>query len=152
MSEIARIRDQLERAHRGSAWHGPSLREILVGVDSDTASSRPIPNGHTIRELVVHVTAWENEAVARLRGGASPDMPPERDWPEGAEGKRAWEALVGELDRSHERLMSAIGELDDDSLDQLVTGHPTSIYHLLHGVIQHNLYHAGQMVLLKKAT
>ncbi len=149
MSEVARIRDQLERANRGGAWHGPSIREILNGVDSETASSRPIPSGHTIRELVVHVIAWEREAAARLEGAGSDDLPPEKDWPT---GPAAWDALLDELDASHDRLMSVIGELDDDALDKPVAGHPATTYHLLHGVIQHNLYHAGQMSILKKAT
>lgn len=151
MSELARIGDQLERAHRGNAWHGPALREILAGVGSSAAASRPVPGGHTIVELVVHVIAWQDEAVARLVGTGSHELPPERDWPRATEGDAAWEALLRELDASHDRLQSAIRELSEDSLDRPVPGHPTTVYQLLHGVIQHNLYHAGQMAILKKA-
>ena len=156
MSELERIADQLQRAYRGEVWHGPSIREVLDGVDADAASARPVSNAHTIKELVVHVVVWEQEALARLAGKGRDDLPPEEDWPAGAP---AWADLLDELDAAHERLTSAISELDaelgpgagDKALDETVAGSPGTLYHLLHGVIQHNLYHAGQMAILKKA-
>ncbi len=148
MSELARIADQLQRAYRGEAWHGPSIREVLDGVDADAASARPVSNAHTIKELVVHVVVWEQEALARLAGKGRDDLPPEEDWPAGAP---AWADLLDELDAAHERLTSAIYECSDERLDETVAGSPGTLYHLLHGVIQHNLYHAGQMAILKKA-
>ncbi len=152
MSEIERIVDQLQRAYRGNAWHGPSIREVLDGVDADAASARPLSNAHTIRELVVHVVVWEQEAMARLEGKGRDDLPPEEDWPAGA---AAWADLLDELDAAHERLTAAIAELapdlSDAALGKTVAGSPGTVYHLLHGVIQHNLYHAGQMAILKKA-
>lgn len=148
MNELDRIRDQLERAYRGDAWHGPSLREILTEVDAEMAGARPVANGHTIQELVAHMIAWEKEAAARLGGEGSDDLPPEKAWPGGAE---AWAGLLDELETAHSRLVSAMGELHEDALEQPVAGHPSTAYHLLHGVIQHNLYHAGQMAILKKA-
>lgn len=148
VSEVARIRDQLERAYRGEAWHGPSLREVLADVDEEAAAKRPMPNAHSIRELVAHVVAWEKEALERLRGSGTDDLPPEKDWPETA---MDWDELLSELDEAHERLSSAIGALDDEALAERIGGSPASVYHLLHGVIQHNLYHVGQIAILKKA-
>lgn len=139
MNESARIVDQLERAYRGEAWHGPSIRAVLDGVDAEAASARPIANAHTIGELVAHILAWEKEALARLAGTGRDDLPPAEDWPEGA---AAWRELLEELDVVHERLSVAISECPDPG---------TTVYVLLHGVIQHNLYHAGQIALLKKA-
>ncbi len=147
MSEIERIRDQLRRAYTGDAWHGPSLKEVLEGVDADTASARPIADAHSIRELVLHIVAWENEAIRRLNG-AGHDLPPEEDWPHGAD---AWTQLVDELDASHTRLVEALGALDDSRLDGAVMGTGGTVYHLLHGVVQHNLYHGGQIALLRRA-
>lgn len=148
MSEIERIADQAERAYRGEAWHGPSVREVLQGVGADQAAARPLPGAHTIRELVVHVIVWMNEARARLAGEGRDDLPPEEDWPEGA---GAWQDLLEELDGAHRAFVAAIRGLDDESLVDAVAGHPSTVYELLHGVIQHNLYHAGQIALLKKS-
>jgi len=111
VSELARIADQLQRAYRGEAWHGPSIREVLDGVDADAASARPVSNAHTIKELVVHVVVWEQEALARLAGKGRDDLPPEEDWPAGAP---AWADLLDELDAAHERLTSAIYECSDE--------------------------------------
>lgn len=147
MSEVARLRDQLERAHRGEAWHGPSLGEILEGVGAEEASARPLPGTHTIFELVLHITAWENEAIARLRG-LGRDLPDEEDWPRTDAG---WRDAVHRLEEVHRNLLVEMGELDDSSLDTRVQGFEQTVYVLLHGVVQHTLYHAGQIALLKKA-
>jgi len=147
MSEIERIQDQLRRAYEGSAWHGPSLSELLEGVEAESADARPIPGAHTIRELVLHILAWEKEAMRRLEGHTT-NLPDAEDWPQGA---GAWTSLVDELATTHARLMEAIGKLDDGSLGDVVGGNPDTVYHLLHGVVQHNLYHGGQIAMLKKA-
>lgn len=147
MSEMERIQDQLERAYRGEAWHGPSLLELLDGVSSDDAAQRPIEGAHTIAELVRHIVAWENEAVARLDGRGS-DLPPAEDWPA---GETSWPAHLDALAQAHERLLKAIGEVPESRLDEPVVGSPGTVYYLIHGVVQHNLYHAGQIAVLKKA-
>jgi len=144
---MERIRDQLRRAHSGDAWRGPSLTELLESVDADTASAQPIAEAHSIRELVLHIVAWQKEATRRVNGEGS-DLPPEKDWPHGAD---AWTVLLKELEARHVRLMETLAELDDSRLDGAVIGTGGTIYHLLHGVVQHNLYHGGQIALLKRA-
>jgi uncharacterized damage-inducible protein DinB len=106
----------------------------------------PLPEAHTIRELLTHILVWEEEAVARLRGEGHEALPPEKDWPEG----EAWAGTIARAGMVHRELMSAVGELDDARLDERVPGNPPTVYHLLHGVVQHNLYHAGQIALLAK--
>jgi uncharacterized damage-inducible protein DinB len=146
MREIERIQDQILRAHRGEAWHGPSLLELLEGVDETMAGARPIGGVHSIRELVAHVTAWQEEAVRRLQGRGR-DLPPAEDWPD----PESWTALVERLKRAHDDLLNAAGELGERALDERLEGRRESAYVLLHGIVQHNLYHAGQIAILKKA-
>ena len=146
MRELDRIQDQIVRAHRGEAWHGPSLLELLDGVDEKMAEARPIGGVHSIRELVAHVIAWQEEAARRLRGQGR-DLPPAEDWPDA----KSWTALVERLKRAHDGLVEAAGELEDGALDERLAGRRESAYGLLHGIVQHNLYHAGQIAILKKA-
>ena len=80
MNEIDRIQDQLKRAFEGDAWHGPSLREVLHGVDAATAAARPIPDAHTIWELTLHLTTWEAVVASRIRG-VTVDVDDAMDWP-----------------------------------------------------------------------
>ncbi|MGH8163979.1 MAG: hypothetical protein ACREP1_06565, partial [Rhodanobacteraceae bacterium] len=66
VAETARIADQLRRVYEGHAWLGPSLKELLSGIDEAHAARRPIPHVHTIWELVLHITAWMRIGRDRL--------------------------------------------------------------------------------------
>lgn len=149
MSETKRLIDQLERAYRGGAWHGPALLELLETVSPGRAFERPLPRAHSIAELVLHIAAWENEAVRRL-GGEARDLPPEEDFPQPGDESRG-PALLGELEDAHERLLAAVRAIDDEALERPVGSSEHTAYQLLHGVVQHNLYHAGQIALLLKS-
>ena len=151
MTEIQRIADQLRRAYEGEAWHGPSLRELLSSVTAAQAARRPLPGAHTIWELVLHIAAWES-IVRRRLGGEAVEATPEQDWPPVRDtSDAAWKKTLEELARSHLALRESVAALSDDQLRQKVAGQNYSIYGMLHGLIQHDLYHAGQIALLKKA-
>ena len=81
MSRAKRLANDIERTMTGPMWHGPALSEVLTGVSRDRALARPMPNAHTIWELVLHITAWCDIARQRIRGQATGDPPPEQDWP-----------------------------------------------------------------------
>jgi uncharacterized damage-inducible protein DinB len=153
MPETARILDQLHRAYEGPAWHGPALREVLDGVTWQTAAQRPIPGAHTIWELVLHLTVWISVPTRRLAGAEIPTLPPDQDWPAApAPSEPAWRNALDQLAQAQRDLESAVRELPEDRLRDKVLGDiPYSIYTMLHCVVQHNLYHAGQIALLKKA-
>ena len=147
MNEVERIADQLHRSYYGKAWHGPALRELLKGVTPQQAARRTIPGAHAIRGIVSHIAAWESAASASLSGAAMPALPWEGDWPESA---ASWKDAQAALNRSTDELESQIRKLPAARLSEAVPGRKYSIYFLLHGVVQHNLYHAGQIALLKK--
>jgi uncharacterized damage-inducible protein DinB len=153
MSEAARIADQLRRAFDGEAWHGDSLFEILEGVSAKQAAARPIGNAHSIWELVLHIAAWDGVVLRRLGGvevtlSDAENFPPVKDASE-----TAWRKALAQVRRVHEELIEAVSVLPDSRLDEVVPGkegaHYT-FYYMLHGVVQHELYHAGQIALLKK--
>lgn len=150
MTETKRIADQLHRAYAGGAWHGPALRQLLTGVTAKQAAARPLRGAHTIWELVLHVTAWKGAVLRRMQGkGTSlsaaknfPPMPPAT----AANWKKTQAALrVAQYD-----LHRAIAALPESRLRKIVPGKRYSLYFMLHGLVQHDLYHAGQIALLKK--
>lgn len=158
-TEITRIVDELNREHGGDPWHGSPLKEILAGVDYRQAAARPLDGVHTIWELVLHLTAWKNE-VRRRSGGAPAAEPPEGDWPAppDAPGPPSWADAVAALEDAHRALVAAIEQLPERALftptndpRNRETGQGVSYYVLLHGIVQHDVYHAGQIALLKKA-
>lgn len=141
----------MKRAYEGIAWHGPSVRELLNGVTAETAAARPLAGAHSIWEIVLHSAAWE-AAVRRRLQGQPIELTPEEDWPAVTDtGEAAWQAALAALDAGDRQLREAISHLSDADLDKTVEGQPYTIYFMLHGVIQHDLYHAGQIGLLKKA-
>ncbi len=154
MSEIDRIRNLLKRAYEGEAWHGPSVRQVLDGVSAGEAARRPVAGGHTIWELVLHITAWKEEVARRLQGQAARDLPPSEDWPPVPQtADDSWRDALGGLDAVHRRLEGTVGALEDRDLERPLpdgSGGTWTLYMTLHGVIQHDLYHAGQIALLRK--
>jgi uncharacterized damage-inducible protein DinB len=156
--EIDRIVDQLQRAYNGDAWHGPSVRAALDGVDARHAAVRPYPNAHTVCELALHITAWTREITRRMREGLARE-PEDGDWPaSGALDDGAWTAILARMDAAHEELVTVVAatreaELEDriGDLRDRALGSGVTRYVTLHGLIQHHVYHAGQISLLKKA-
>jgi uncharacterized damage-inducible protein DinB len=151
MSEVERIVDQLKRAFEGEAWHGPSVLEIIEGIDSQQAAARAFDGIHSIWEIVLHIAAWERAVLRRLRGDRA-ELPTEEDWPPvPATTNEAWEQTMQALRQGHDDLRSAIAGLDESRLDQPIIEGMSSVYVTLHGLVQHDLYHAGQIAILKKA-
>ena len=151
MSETSRIANQLHRAYHGGAWHGPALAELLAGVTAKQAAARPLAGGHSIWELVLHITAWKKAVRERVLGKAI-ELSPREDWPPaGKASVAAWRKTLNALERAHRQLEAAVARLPDSRLKRTVPGRMHNVYFLLHGLVQHDLYHAGQVALLKKA-
>ena len=151
MSEVERITDQLRRAFEGEAWHRPSVREVLDGVSAEKAAARPIAGAHSIWEIALHIAAWENVARRRLLGERA-QVTDEENFPPVAEtSEAAWAATRAALEEGNLRLREEISRLSDSRLSEPIIEGMFSVYITLHGVIQHTLYHAGQIALLKKA-
>jgi uncharacterized damage-inducible protein DinB len=150
--ETARLADQLERAFRGGAWHGPALGQALADVDAATASRRPLPGAHTIWEIALHARTWIDVARRRLAGEAVGELAPELDWSAEADGSGdAWRAALAGLEEAHCGLHSTVLALEDERLEDPVAGSDPTVRGLLLGVLQHNVYHAGQISILKRA-
>jgi uncharacterized damage-inducible protein DinB len=152
MGEIERIVDQLNRAFKGEAWHGPAVMDILEGITPQQAAARPFNGTHNMWEIVLHITAWELAVRRRLRGERA-ELAEAEDWPKVIHtNDQAWGQAKEALRQAHEDLCYAVSELDETRLEQPIIEGMCSTYVTLHGVIQHSLYHAGQIALLKKAS
>jgi uncharacterized damage-inducible protein DinB len=150
--ELIRLEEQLRRALEGEAWHGPSVLEALAGVSPEQASSHPIPGAHSIWELVLHIGSDYSLLLRRLAGDGR-QLTPEEDWPSCPPATAEnWRLAVEALRRSNQQLRQAVRAFPAERLDEpLVPGAPHTAYAEFIGVTQHNLYHAGQISLLKRA-
>lgn len=153
MSEASRIADQLRRAFEGEAWHGPAVLELLQDVNARTASKRPGEGIHSIWEIVLHIAVWDNAAIRRLAGEVV-QPPPAEDWPAITDfSEESWRRTKEHLIQTHEKLVRTVAALSDSRLNDQVPGKKPdyyNFYYMLHGIAQHELYHAGQIAILKK--
>jgi len=155
MTEIERILDQSRRAFDGEAWHGPSVSATLKNVSARQAAARPIASAHSIWELVLHIGAWEQACTRRLHGDPA-QLTGEEDWPAVTDtSEEAWLRTRQDLAENHKLLLEAIARVTESRLDLRMNADPnaegSSVYVTLQGLIQHNLYHTGQIAILKKA-
>ena len=163
MPRLRLLLHTLRRSFDGGAWHGPALADALVGVDADTALARPFAGAHSIWDLTHHVAAWTRE-VARRVAGAPPGLPAEGDWPapvtstDPTEREAAWQLVRDELTDARDMLLDVVAACPPDRLDERVGMAPGSALgafvtfgEMLVGLAQHNAYHGGQIVLLRRA-
>ena len=152
MTEVERIIEEYDHVMQGSsAWHGDPLWQILDGVSAECAAHRPIAEAHSIWEIVLHITFWEGVGARRLAGQRAgldealnfPALPATTD--------ANWQKACDAFRASNQEFREALTKLDAGRLYDLSATGKRSFYSEAHGVIQHNLYHAGQIALLKKS-
>jgi uncharacterized damage-inducible protein DinB len=153
MTETVRLADQLRRAFEGSAWHGDSVLELLADVNAKTAAAHPIKNAHSIWELLLHIAAWD-DAVCRRIGGTSVTLSDDQNFPRVQDtSDAAWRQAIESVKRTHNELIKAVAAFPDTRLQEQVPGKAQNyynFYYMFSGIVQHELYHAGQIALLKK--
>lgn len=150
-SECQRIADQLRRAFSGDAWHGAPVEQILAGTTAGQAMERPIPAAHNIWEIVLHIALYLHVAQEAALGVPMPRLGgPDEDWPPVGTGSSVWPGPVADMLVKSEQLAQTIEAFSGDRLEEIVPGRPYNFYFLFHGIVQHSLYHAGQIALLRK--
>lgn len=140
----------IERAISGPMWHGPALGELLAGIEAKGARARPVARSHSIWELVLHLAVWARVADERL-AGRSFEPTAEEDWPAlPPPTTTAWQESVAQLYGTYRHLAQSVGSLTDEAIANRVPGHDYTIESMLRGVIEHGVYHGGQIAILKR--
>jgi uncharacterized damage-inducible protein DinB len=150
--ELARIEAQLRCSFEGGAWHGPSVLEALAGLSHHEAAAHPVEGAHSAWELTLHLAACYRLVLRRLRGDGR-QMTADEDWPPAPPpSEAAWTETVEHLRRLNLEIRRAVLGFPPERLDEpLVPEPPYSAYTQFIGLTQHDLYHAGQIVILRRA-
>jgi uncharacterized damage-inducible protein DinB len=150
MSEVRRISRLLEHGYDGKPWYGTAFCKLLADVTAEQAAAQPVPGMHTIWQQVRHAIAWRQFALRLLRGETVDGLSDSENWPEaGGPDAAEWKQTLDELARTQTALQAALADLTDERLGDKAADKPFSLYVLLHGVIHHDAYHAGQIALLR---
>lgn len=149
---------QIQLTHAGEPWYGSPRTAILEGVTAKQAAAHPIPGGHSIWQLVLHMTSWTNEVCRRVQGG-KPGAPTEGDWPAvGPVSEATWKSAQEGLAQAHARLLEVArtmpasrwsDRIGDTQSAPLGTG--LDVAGMLVGLAQHDAYHTGQIAVTKRA-
>jgi uncharacterized damage-inducible protein DinB len=151
MSETERIVEELKLSFEGEPWHGPSLMEILDGVDAKTAAAHPVAGAHSIWELALHIAAWEKAIRTRIVEKRALQLNDEENFPRVSDASEsAWHRAIETLQQNHRELIATVLGMSEAQLSQQVPGKPYDIRFMVHGASQHAAYHGGQIALLKK--
>lgn len=150
---IALLLESLDRGYNLSSWHGPNLRSALKGVRADLAAKRPGRDRHNIWEVAVHCAYWKYVVRRRLLGEKRGSFPLQGSnfflRPEGKTGLgKAWAEDMRLLEEIHQSLRDAVAGFDPAQLD--VKRGSSSAQRMILGVAAHDVYHAGQIQLIKK--
>ncbi len=151
--EIELLLAALDQAFDKKSWHGTNLRGSLRGVSHLEASWRPAADRHNIWELAVHAAYWKYIVRRRLLGEPKSSFPEKgSNWFErpGERGEADWKKDLRLLGEIHRGLRAAVAGLRSSDLAVIPEGSTISNRDLITGVIAHDLYHAGQIQLVKK--
>jgi hypothetical protein len=151
--EIDSLLALLDEAYSRAAWHGPNLRGSIRGVTAREAALRPGKGRHNIWELVVHAAYWKYTVRRRLLGEkrGSFALPGSNFFKRSAEPSgKAWRADVALLESEHRKLREAVSSIPPNTLDRPARGSKTIVRRLIAGIAFHDVYHAGQIQLIKR--
>jgi hypothetical protein len=154
--EVAQLLAIVDQAYNTTSWHGTNLRGSVRRVTAAQASWRPAATRHNIWEIVVHAAYWKYAVTRRFTGAARGSFPLKgsnwfkRPASPDESGEKAWRADVALLDQRHDALRQAMMGLSPQDLARTPAGKTVSNFAVLSGIAAHDLYHAGQIQLLKR--
>ena len=150
MNEIERLQYLLNETYSGNCFHGDSIAQIFNSVDPVTAAWSPDGKTHSIWQIVLHMTAWQNAIRERLTSPTLVTLADEQNYPAVPQPTlETWSATLDQFRDALQALGKAIAKFPEDKLEASVPGRGYTFDVLLHGAIHHNLYHIGQVSLLK---
>ena len=147
--EINRLVKLFADLEHGECWIGINFREALRGVDTKKASKKIHPDGNSIWLLVTHITYWRSRVVNRLMGSDNPPPFPDFNLP-GVMDEMNWKQTLHDFESTYHILRSAILNLPEDHLEKPSPKEGQTFFELIMGCLQHDAYHLGQIILLKK--
>jgi uncharacterized damage-inducible protein DinB len=149
--EITAIVKSFETTLSGQPWFGRAVYEILEEVDESKVNIRPNDTEHSLQELIWHMNTWAEFTLAHLEQRAADELKTieENDWRE-MNTKTTWKKGVEQLKTIHKKIETILSQKEDSFLKEMVPNRQFNFRFMLNGLVQHNIYHLGQIAYLKK--
>lgn len=149
LKEIDIVVERLRTTFEGRAWHGPPFTVQLEGVDAGQARAHPIEGRHSIWEIVNHAAFWMEKTCEALEREAMPDIKGTEDWPSAGKTEKEWAEAKEALRRTYEALVESVTHFDGTRLGETVPGRRYNFSVMFQGIVDHNVYHMGQIAILR---
>lgn len=157
MTTSERLQKSLTDVLSGNVWYGPNVYSLLEQVSFEAAYEKPTGSAHNIAEIVLHMIAWTEEVMDRING-LTPGIPASGDWPPtGAPDEQKWQNYVNDLKLVNVNLQGIIQNFPPEEWDGIIPDEREpqvdfTYAELIEGLIQHHVYHSGQIALLLRIT
>jgi len=145
VNQTQRIADSYRAATVKGAWYGPSLAEMLPEISPELAATPPFPGAHSISALLQHLLLWNERIRNTSDSHPMPRWQPEKEW---AEPPIPWNELVTRWNQSRDLLEEKIRNFTIEDLARQVPGRSYPYETMLHGIVQHAIYHSGQIAMI----
>jgi uncharacterized damage-inducible protein DinB len=155
MTTSEKLQQELEKVLSGRPWYGTGIYNTIAKVNFEAAYEKPPGSVHNIAEIVLHMVAWTEEVMDRMNGMTA-GVPTSGDWPEtGKPDEQKWQNYVDDLKLVNVNLIGIIQSFPDEQWDEAIDDErgdrPVVTYEaLINGLIQHHVYHAGQISILNR--
>ncbi|WP_374950963.1 DinB family protein [Mucilaginibacter sp.] len=158
MTTIAeKLQSSLNQVLAHNPWYGPSTYEILDKIAFEQAYETPDGSVHNIAGILLHMLGWTQEVSARM-GGNLAGEPPAGDWPNpGTPDESRWKQLIADFKLANVNLDKIINDFPGDRWEDITNDQRfgednkhVSYQALIEGLIQHHIYHSGQIALLNR--
>jgi uncharacterized damage-inducible protein DinB len=150
--EIKSILHNLQRVNSGEPWFGRSVFVILDEIDPSIVHQKPNETSHSLIELLYHMLTWAEFTLKRIEKDDNMDLAAfeKMDWREINPATDSWQKGLAELKNIHHQIVALLGTKDDEFLNEIVDYRKYNFRFLMNGLIQHNIYHLGQVAYLNK--
>lgn len=145
MMQIQQIADAYRAVTVKGAWYGPTLAELIAKTSPEDAVTPPVPGAHSISSLLQHLLLWNERVCQTCEGTPMPRWEAEKEW---AEPSIPWKELVARWNQSRDGLEERMRNFPMEDLGKPVPGRTYPYQTLLPGIVQHTIYHSGQMAMI----
>jgi uncharacterized damage-inducible protein DinB len=150
--EVESIIKTLQNVNTGEPWYGRAVYEILDETDPAKAAVKPNKSGHSLLELIYHMLTWSEFTLKSIEfdKGTDTRIIEKLDWRDIDPGIHTWEKGLAAFKSTQDKIITLLGQKTDEFLEEIVTHHKYNVRFLLNGLVQHNIYHLGQVAYINK--
>ena len=150
MKEADRLISLFQKLYNGSPWIDVNLVATLSKITAGQAQKKALPNANSIWEITNHLISWRKNVLQRVQGKQI--NTPDNNYfePVKENSDKAWKETLNQLENTHKEWIDFLSKIETTQFENIYAGNEMTYYENIQGILQHDAYHLGQIVLLSK--